>query len=163
MGNFFSSSVIADCNKKEMIMILNLPPNKIYTCLNEEETLEMLKSYPTPELITSKYMDTLLSVFCTKHYGIYDNLEDGHDVELLECKNIKISNSNWCNQYNSLNGVLLGYEVAQFGLNMKFKAISIDTESEIPDNYFDIPEKHQKVSLELFLYKMEEIFSNFLN
>ena len=29
-------------------------------------------------------------------------------------------------------------------------------------HFFDIPEKHQKVSLEMFMYKMEEIFSNFL-
>ena len=67
----------------------------------------------------------------------------------------------WCIKV-ALNGVLLGYEVSQFGLNMKFKAISLDTDSKIPDNSFDIPENYQKVSLEMFLYKMEEIFSTFL-
>ena len=145
-------------------MILNYGKNlNIYTTLNEKQTKEWLKSFPKLDFITSYHKEKLIGLDCKKHYGLFENLEDGHDIEVIESQDIPIENSNWCNQYNQFKGVLLGYEIQQFGMIMKLTATSHKNSNNISDNLFEIPKDHKKVSLKSFLKEMEIIFSLVLN
>ena len=162
VGNFFTSSVITDCNTKKMVMLLNLHPEKIYTTLNKKQVEQMLEDhYPIPEIITSPYKDSVMGVICKRHYGVFDQLKDGRDVLLNETKAIKIKNSNWGNQFSHLKGVLTNYEVAQFGLNMQFKAYSYEKTS-IADSCFSVPNNYEEVTFDVYWQKMNEIFAAFL-
>ena len=144
--SMFKSIMISDCNKKQMTMILNYGKDlNIYTTLNEKETKKWLESFPELDYITSYHKEELIGFSCFKHYGVYENLEDGHDVEIIESTDIPIINSNWCNQYHQFKGVLLGYEIQQYGMNMKLTAKSIKQNKSIPDSVFDIPKNHQEV------------------
>ena len=163
VGVFFNSSIITDCNKKEITMILNLNPEKIYTKLNQNQVADMLSNFPEPEIIKTKSYDSIMGLITKRHYGVYENLEDGRDVQLNESNQILISNSNWGNQFSQIEGVLLNYELAQFGLNMQFKAQSIDLETNVPDSLFLVPKDYKQVNLDLYLHKMNDIFSAFLN
>lgn len=162
VGVFFNSSIITDCNKKEITMVLNLNPEKIYTRLDEKQVAEMLTNYPIPEIINTKYYDSIMGIVSKRYFGVYENLEDGRDVQLNETNQILINNSNWGNQFSEINGVLINYEVAQFGLNMQFKAQSINLEQKVPDSTFTIPKDYKEVSLDVYLRKMNDIFSAFL-
>ena len=163
IGVFFNSAIITDCNKKEIIMILNFKPKKIYTKLNEQQVAEMLTNFPAPEIINTNAYDSIMGIVSKRYYGVYEDLEDGRDVQLNESKQILINNSNWGNQFSEINGVLINYEVAQFGLNMQFKAQSIDLETNVPDSTFLIPKDYKQESLEVYLQEMNDIFSVFLN
>ena len=163
VGHIFTSSIITDCNNKEMVMMLHLNPEKIFTRLNERQVEEMLSKNPTPEIITSNSKDSIIGLVCKRHYGIYDELKDGRDVQLNETNKINITNSNWNNPYNMINGVLTNYEVERFGLNMQFKASQINTQKLVSDSTFIIPENYNEVSLDVYLQKMNDIFSTFLN
>ena len=163
VGTFFNSSIITDCNKKEITMILNLNPEKIYTKLDEKQVAEMLTNYSTPEIINTIAYDSIMGVVSKRYYGVYESLEDGRDVQLNETKQILITNSNWGNQFSEIDGVLINYEIAQFGLNMQFKAKSIDLETNVPDSTFTVPKGYKQVSLDVYLQKMNDIFSVFLN
>jgi len=163
-NKLFTSIMISDCDKKQMTLILTYGKQKnIYTILNEQDIIDMFKSSPAPYFINNNTKEDLLGFICSKHYGIYNNLEDGHDFEILETTQIPIKNSNWCNQYSNFKGVLLGYEIEKYGMTMKFNARSINQSTSISDATFNIPEKHKKVSLDKFLWEMESIFSLVLN
>ena len=163
VGNFFTSSVITDCNTKNMVMLLNLHPEKIYTTLDKSEVENMLKThYPKPEIISMPYKDSVMGIICKRYYGVYQQIEDGRDVLLNETNKINIENSNWGNQFSQLKGVLTNYEVAQFGLSMQFKAHSIE-DVQIDDSCFSIPKDYKKVSFSVYWQKMNEIFAAFLN
>ena len=162
-NKFLTSIMISDCNKKQMTLILNYEKFNIFTTLNEEETKKMVNSSPIPDFFTSPHKEEILGFKCEKHYGIFKRLEDGHDVDILETNKIPIKNSNWCTQYSNFQGVLLGYELEKFGMNMKFIAKSIDQSIEVSDDEFSIPEDCKEVSLDKFLWKMKDIFSIVLN
>ena len=158
----FSSIIISDCDNKRLTMLSNFANNKIYTILDFKETKKMLNSYPKPDIIKTDYIETIIDYNCKKYYGMYDNINN-HDVELFESNEIPIKNSNWCNQYSEIKGVLLAYEIEQFGMNMEFTASSIDKHKSVSNKVFEIPEDYKKVNLERFLKEMESIFSTILN
>lgn len=159
-GGLFSTTLIADCNNQTLIMILDLGPKKIYSELDKSLTDTMLLMYPIPDIERIREHDSVAGAYCEKKLAIFDNLKDGFDVELYETEDIDIENSNWCNQYGAIDGVLLGYEVEQYGIQMRFNATSIDT-VKVDDSAFDIPEGFKKVPLERMLYELEEIFKSF--
>lgn len=157
-----SSSIIANCNKKTLVMVLDFGLDHIYTVLDENETENLLKMYPNPDIISSNLRDSIVGMSCNIHYGIFEKLEDGPDAIIHETKKIDIQNSNWCNQYNEIKGVMLTYNITQFGLNMKFKASNIYPDVPVENSTFDIPADFNEVPLNVYLKKMNEIFSNFL-
>ena len=160
----FKSIMISDCNKKQLTMVLIYGKQlKIYTKLDEKETKTWLESFPKHEFIKSYHKEELLGYKCDKYYGLFSDLEDGHDVEIFETQEIPIKNSNWSNQFSQFNGVLLGYEIEQFGMNMKFTAQSFKKPKSISDDFFNVPKDCKKVSLERFLKEMEVIFSLVIN
>ena len=159
-GGLFSSTLIADCNNETLVLMLDLGPKRIYCKLDKALTDTMLMSYPFPDILRINEYDSVAGTLCEKKDAIFDQLEDGYDVELFETNDIDIKNSNWCNQYSQIEGVLLGYEVEQFGIQARMKATKIDSTS-INDSIFSIPEGFKEVPLDRMLYEMDEISKSF--
>ena len=78
--------------------------------------------YPIPDILKVSEFDSIAGTFCEKKIAIFDYLADGYDVELYETFDVDIKNSNWCNQYTEIDGVLLGYEIKQFGIQARMIA-----------------------------------------
>jgi len=159
-GGLFSSTVIADCNAETLILILDLGPKRIYCSLDRALTDTMLMNYPIPDILKVNEFDSIAGTFCEKKSAIFDHLEDGYDVELYETFDIDIQNSNWCNQYREIEGVLLGFEVEQFGIQARMKATKLDS-VKVNDSIFNIPQGFKEVSLERMLFEMDEISKSF--
>lgn len=159
-GGLFSSTVIADCNNETLILILDLGPKRIYCNLDRALTDTLLMNYPTPDILKINEYDSIAGAYCEKKSAIFDHLEDGYDVELYETFDVDIQNSNWCNQYNEIDGVLLGYEVEQFGIQARMIATKMDTVS-VNDSIFNVPQGFKEVSLERMLFEMDEISKSF--
>ena len=159
-GGLFSSTVISDCNKETLILILDLGPKRIYCSLDKSLASDMLAKYPTPDILKASEFDSIAGAFCEKKTAIFDYLADGYDVELCETFDVDIKNSNWCNQYNEIEGVLLRYEIKQFGIQARMIATKMDTVS-INDSIFNVPEGYSEVTLERMLFEMDEISKSF--
>jgi hypothetical protein len=159
-GGLFSSTVIADCNNETLILILDLGPKRIYCSLDKALASAMLKNYPTPDILKVSEFDSIAGTFCEKKSAIFDLLADGYDVELYETFDVDIKNSNWCNQYSEIDGVLLGYEIKQFGIQARMIATKMDTVA-VNDSIFNVPQGFKEVTLERMLFEMDEISKSF--
>lgn len=161
-GGLFSTTVISDCNKEEMFMTLDFGSKQLYTKLDKDlvDTV-LLKRFSIPDLLPVNSNDSIAGLKCEKTMAVYERLEDGYDCELYTSKQIGINNSNWCNHFNEIEDVLLGYEAEQYGLVMKFMADSI-TEKKISDDTFKVPAGFKEVSLEQMLFQMQEIFNQII-
>ena len=159
-GGLFSSTVIADCNNETLILFLDLGPKRIYCALDNSLAKEMLMKYPIPDILQVSEFDSIAGTFCEKKNAIFDYLADGYDVELYETFDVDIKNSNWCNQYSEIDGVLLGYEIKQFGIQARMIATKMDTVA-VNDSIFNVPQGYKEVTLERMLFEMDEISKSF--
>tara|TARA_B110000285_G_scaffold209107_1_gene249806 strand:+ start:660 stop:1397 length:738 start_codon:yes stop_codon:yes gene_type:complete len=159
-GGLFSSTVIADCNNETLILILDLGPKRIYCALDKSLTDNMLVNYPVPDILKVNEFDSIADAFCEKKIAIFDYLADGYDVELYETVEIDIKNSNWCNQYSEIEGVLLGYEIKQFGIQARMIATKMESVA-VNDSIFNVPQGFKEVTLEKMLFEMDEISKSF--
>jgi hypothetical protein len=159
-GGLFSSTVIADCNNETLILILDLGPKRIYCALDQLLVSEMLMTFPVPDILKVNEFDSISGAFCEKKSAIFDHLADGYDVELFETFDVDIKNSNWCNQYSEIDGVLLGYEIKQFGIQARMIATKMDTVA-VNDSIFSVPQGFKEVTLERMLFEMDEISKSF--
>jgi len=159
-GGLFSTSVISDCNNEILILTLDFGPKKIYTKLDKALTDTMLLMYATPDIIMMNEYDSIAGFNCERKMAVFDDLADGYDVELFETEDIEIKNSNWCNQYKDIENVLLGYEIGQYGLQSRMRAISFDDSTKVTSKDFEVPDNFKEVPLDRMLYEMEEIFKS---
>ncbi len=160
-NSMFGSSLISNCKDSTLIMLLHFGQKKIYSELDVALTDTMIKKNGIPDIIALNTTDSVAGILCEKYMGVFEKLEDGYDCEVFEAKGIALKHSNWCNPYQSIEGVLLGYEVDQYGLQMRFKASEV-SEAVVNDSIFKVPANYKKVSLERMLYEVEEIFKNLL-
>ncbi|MCT4581320.1 MAG: hypothetical protein N4A35_07885 [Flavobacteriales bacterium] len=157
--SIFATSLIANCKDSILIMTMRLGQKQYYAELDAALTDTMIQKNGIPDIIPLNTTDSIAGMLCTKHMGVFDNLNDGYDGEVYETQEIGLEAPNWCNPYRELDGVLLGYEVDQFGLLMRFRATEI-MDTIVSDSTFNIPANYKKVPLERMLYEVEELFNN---
>lgn len=160
-GGLFTTTLISDCNKKELVLMLDFGSKKIYTKLDSIQIKDYLKNYPIPDLLNLATNDSLGGLHCEKYQAVYQTLEDGYDCEIYTTDEIDIAESNWCNPFSELPGVMMEYEVAQYGLVTRMKADSVVQET-VSDDVFVVPGDFKEVSLEQMLFQMEEIFKQII-
>ena len=149
------------CNKNELVIMLDFGSKRIYTKLDSTLIKDYLATYPVPDLLPLKTNDSLGGLHCEKFQAVYQKLEDGYDCEIYTTDEIDIKGSNWCNPFSELPGVMMEYEVSQYGLVTRMKADSLSRET-ISNDVFVIPGDFKEVSLEQMLFQMEEIFKQII-
>jgi hypothetical protein len=160
-GGLFTTTLISDCNKKELVIMLDFGSKKIYTKLDSTLIKDYLETYPVPDLLELPTNDSLGGLHCEKFQAVYQTLDDGYDCELYTTHEIDIKESNWCNPFSELPNVMLEYEVSQYGLVTRMRADSVVQES-VSDDVFVIPGDFKEVTLEQMLFQMEEIFKQII-
>ncbi len=156
-GGLFTTTLISDCNKKELVLMLDFGSKRIYTKLDSVLIKDYLENYPVPDLLSLKTNDSLGGLHCEKFQAVYEKLEDGYDCQIYTTDQIDIKGSNWCNPFSELPNVMMEYEVSQYGLVTRMHADSVVEES-VSDDAFVVPGDFKEVSLEQMLFQMEEIF-----
>lgn len=81
-------------------------------------------------------------------------------IELLHTTELDVENPNWFSHYKEIDGVLLGYEIEQYGMRMKLHAKEIVLK-EIPDAIFEVPDYYQPISLEEMQGQFEGLLTDF--
>ncbi|MEO0404395.1 MAG: hypothetical protein AAF193_05955, partial [Bacteroidota bacterium] len=67
------------------------------------------------------------------------------------------SNPNWFTQYSEIEGVLLGYEIEQYGMRMKLHARTVE-EKEVDADLFTISKQYELISSD----KMEVVIDSLM-
>ncbi len=131
-GGVFKNRIIADRNLKTVEHQLKVFRKKVKVMMDETEVLEMLAEYPKMQVIETEVIDTIAGYPCQKAIIVFEDVEKSQ-IDVYYTKAIDMEKPNWCTQYHEIDGVLMAYEIVEFGIRMRLEAISVRPEKVMPD------------------------------
>ena len=87
------------------------------------------------------------------------------DLDQVECElwytdRIKMSNPNWFGPFAEVPGVLMRYDVVQYGMRMRLNALSV-TPGEVDPAKFDTKKEFEQVPAEVLHHELAEVLGTF--
>lgn len=152
----FKTTLISDNKKEELTAILKSNKKEYFTKMDSKEVAHFLTKFPKVEYLDDIIKDTSLNLNVEKQIALFDNISG--EVHLCYTNELGIENSNWCNPFKEIKGMLLQYGFEYYGVTMNFKAVSIN-KKDIPDSEFDIPEGYKEVPYKSIDGEINKLFS----
>jgi hypothetical protein len=152
IGGLVSSEIIVDTKSKSYWQLLNSFGDKISCELNEEQVAEFIT--PTQHNLQETGPSEHLEMNC-RSYKILTT-EGKERVEVLTTDEIEIENPNWYTPFAGAEGVLLKYELEQWGMRMTLTAREIIFK-EIPEDQFDISNEYKEITADSMYVHLEEL------
>lgn len=141
----FSTSFIADPEKKSLIQLVKLL-NKKFSMVMDEADLKKENELFNMEIIPSKETKMIAGYKCQKA-TVHYKAGDFPNFDIFYTKDLNIKNSNFANPFYMIDGVLMEYQMTKFGLEMKFTATAVKKE-DIDDSVFQLPADYKLISKE---------------
>lgn len=123
-GGVFKNRIVADQETKTLEHQLKVFRKKIKVKMNETDVNKMLSSYPKMTVIKTDDIDTIAGYRCQKALIVFEEVGMAQ-IEVYYTNEIKMKSPNWCTQYHEIEGVLMAYEIEEFGIRMRLEAISV--------------------------------------
>lgn len=131
-GGVFKNRIIADKDKKTVEHQLKVFRKKVKVDMDETAVLQMVAKYPKMAVIKTEEVDTIAGYPCKKALVVFEDVNMA-DIEVYYTTDIQMDNPNWCTQYHEIEGVLMAYEIEQFGIRMRLIAKSVKEKKVAPE------------------------------
>jgi len=138
--DLLASDIIINTQEKTLTQLLKNMSKRYSVKLNSIEAEEWMKQYPKMNLELTDETVVIAGYTCNKTIAHFPG-DSIMPIELYHTKGLGLCNENWWNQYQGLDGFLLGYEIEQFGKRMSVRAREVIFEP-IPDSKFEIPAEY---------------------
>lgn len=110
-------------------------------------------------IIHTTDIDTIAGYPCKRALAIFDAV-DQHEVELWYTDRIEMKNPNWFGPFTEIEGVLLRYEMIQYGMRMRLDALSV-TPGEVDPAKFQVKPEFQAVPATVLHSELAEVLGTF--
>lgn len=142
----FSTTFISDPENLTMTQLIKLL-NKKYVHVADTSELRQ-ENHQGPKMFIEKTNETkmIAKYKCKKAIVRFEN-NARPPFDIYYTNDIAIENPNWSNPFSEIDGVLMEYQLARHGLEMRFTAKTV-TPSDIDDEIFEVPEDYKKISHE---------------
>lgn len=156
-----SSELIIDNDQKSYTQMLKSFGDKYQMTLVGDEIKLWLERNPGIRIEESTDTLTIAGYLCNKSVAYFTN-DSFPPIDLYYTKELKFKNPNWWNQFNQLDGFLLGYEVEQYGKRMRLRAKDVKFQA-IPDQAFLVPTEYKKLSFNEMTSQLDKVVNEFMN
>jgi len=123
-GGMFKNNIIADLDTRTLEHQLKVFRKKLRVNMNEADILKMISKYPKMTVIKTPDIDTIAGYSCKKALIVFEDIGLS-DIEVYYTDQIRMRDPNWCTQYHEIDGVLMAYEIEEFGIRMRLEAIKV--------------------------------------
>ena len=120
----FRTSMITDNEQESMDYHLSLMSNKMVAHLVPLDFSLFNTESNKPTIIYTQDIDTIAGYSCKRAVAIFDKVDE-REIELWYTDQIKMTNPNWFSPFAEIKGVLLRYDMVQYGMRMRLDAISV--------------------------------------
>ncbi len=155
----FRTNMMVNTPKQEMDYHMSVMSKKLVSTLHPRDLQLFNKDSQAFTIIYTDLTDTIAGYPCKKAVAIYTGI-DQPEVDLWYTDAIHMDKPNWYGPYSEIPGVLLRYEMIQYGMRMKLNATSV-TPGPVDAAKFLIREDYDKVAPEVLHHELAEVLSTF--
>lgn len=155
----FRTFMVADNTEQAMDYHLSLMSKKIVAHMAPSDLELFNPAANKPTIIHTNAVDTIAGYPCRKAVAVFDALEQV-ECELWYTDKIHIANPNWFGPFAEISGVLLRYDVVQYGMRMRLTALSV-TPAEVDPAKFFPKQEFELVKPEVLYHELAEVLGTF--
>lgn len=157
----FRTSMVVNTPKQLMDYHMSVMSKKLVSELGPRDLMLFNKESAALTILYTNAVDTIAGYPCKKAIALYNGI-DQPEVELWYTDAIRMDKPNWYGPYTDIPGVLLRYEMVQYGMRMKLDATSV-TPGPVDPKKFELKPDHDKVTPEALHHELAEVLSTFQN
>lgn len=155
----FRTVMVADGTQKAMDYHLSMMSKKMVAHLQSRDLGMFTEETGTPTIIFTQDQDTIAGYPCKRAIAIFDRIEHA-ETELWYTDGIQLQDPNWFGPFAEIPGVLLRYDVVQYGMRMRLDAISVQA-SEVDPTKFSVKDDFDQVQPEVLHHELAEVLGTF--
>ncbi len=155
----FRTHMVVDNDSKSMDYHMSLMSKKIMSHLVSRDLDVITEGMPKPYLLFTNDIDTIAGYACKRTVAIFDRI-DLPEVDIWYTEDIDLKDANWFGPFADVPGVMLSYEMVQYGLRMRFDAVNITPGKVDPVKFQGRPE-YEMVDPEVLQHEMAEVLGTF--
>jgi len=150
---------ISNCNEKKLTLAFGYGKNMKYTNVDSNNVEILLNDLPKYSKINNELDSVKVLNKSALKFEISSTNNDSI-FNIVTTQDIDIKNINWCTPFNEIDDVMLEYNLIQYGIEMKFKAINI-SETKVSDDFLKIDEDYEFSAVNKYLKEVKSILSIF--
>ncbi len=127
--------------------------------MQETDVIQMLAEYPKAAIIRTNQTDTIAGYFCKKALIVFEDM-GMKEIEVYYTDQIKMDSPNWCTQYHEIEGVLMAYEIEEFGIKMRLEAEEVKTPLDNLD-MLQAETEYSEITREMMDIELEQLVETF--
>ena len=155
----FRTSMITDNEQESMDYHLSLMSKKMVAHLLPLDFSLFNTESSKPTIIYTQDVDTIAGYVCKRAVAVFDKVGE-REIELWYTDQIKMTNPNWYSPFAEIEGVLLRYDLVQYGMRMRLDAISV-TPGKVDQAKFVTKTDYTSVPAAVLHNELKEVMGTF--
>jgi GLPGLI family protein len=155
----FRTCMVADNDQKLLDYHLSVMSKRLVANMGPRDLHLFNDDFQPITILYTAQTDTVAGYPCKKAVAVFPGL-DQPEVELWYTDMIDVKDPNWFGPYSEIPGILLRYEVVQYGMRMRLDATAVQAGPVDPSKFASKPD-HQAVSPEVLHREFKEVLSTF--
>ncbi|MCB0768902.1 MAG: hypothetical protein KDC00_00665 [Flavobacteriales bacterium] len=155
----FRTAMVTDNKAKAMDYHLSLMSKKMVAHMLPRDLLVFNKDSGIPTILFTNDVDTIAGYPCKRAIAVFSKIDQG-EIDLWYTDRIDMKNPNWFGPFADVPGVLLRYDVVQYGMRMRLDAISVQP-GKVDPALFEVKADHDAVPAEVLHHELAEVLGTF--
>ncbi len=155
----FRTSMVVNTPTKTLDYHMSVMSKKLVSELHLRDLSLFNKESQALTILYTNVTDTIAGYPCKKAVAIYSGI-DQPEVALWYTDAIQLNAPNWYGPYSDIPGVLMRYEMVQYGMRMRLNATSV-TPGPVDPSKFVLKPDYDRVTPEVLHHELEDVLSTF--
>jgi GLPGLI family protein len=155
----FRTTMVTDNSGKAMDYHLSLMSKRIVAHMLPKDLAQFNAPNGKPTILFTNTMDTIAGYPCRKAVAVFNDLAH-REIEVWYTDRILMQDPNWFGPFAEVPGVLLRYDVVQYGIRMRLEAVKV-TPGDVDPKLFDKKSDFQPVPAEVLQNEIAEVMNTF--
>ncbi|MBX2980308.1 MAG: hypothetical protein KF905_13515 [Flavobacteriales bacterium] len=155
----FRTTLVSDNKARFMDYHMSMMSKKLVSSVQQRDLALFNDGWGVPTILHTGHVDSIAGVPCKRAIAIFDGI-DQPEIELWFTDAFAIDSPNWYTPFGEIPGLLMRYDVVQYGMRMRLEAINVKPGKPDPAK-FQRKDEFQAVPASVLQHEMAEVMGAF--